>query len=278
MTTFTLTSTTETPAASVRALLTGWRVPKKWRHELRITRAVLIDGVYHHFDEPVAAGSQVTLTLTTREDPQYALDPGPLAVVYSDAGILVVDKPAGMKPHPNQPGETGTLMNRVAARLAPRPAFITHRLDMLTSGLTLIARDPLTQGILNQELGDKTMARSYVALVRPGLPAVGTIDAPIGLDPTDKRKRRVRPDGLPAVTHYRVLARTAAFDRVRLTLETGRTHQLRVHLASLCFPILGDPLYNPDDAAPRLMLHADALTLTRPLSTQRLSLSCPVPF
>ncbi|WP_461226378.1 RluA family pseudouridine synthase [Lacticaseibacillus suihuaensis] len=276
---FHLAATTTAPAASVRAMLCAWRVPKTTRHALRVAKTVLIDGAYRNFNEPVAAGASVTLTLTTPTAPQYQLDPGPLAVVYEDAQLLVVAKPAGMKPHPNQPGETGTLMNRVAAYLAPTPAYITHRLDMLTSGLTLIAKDPLTQAILNQELGDKTAARRYVALVRPGLPDAGTITAPIGLDPQDKRKRLVTPTGLPAVTHYRVLERGVSACRVRLTLETGRTHQLRVHLASLGYPILGDPLYGPaDDVTPRLMLHADSLSFTQPLSDLRRTVAMPVPF
>ncbi|WP_125702872.1 RluA family pseudouridine synthase [Lacticaseibacillus daqingensis] len=277
MSTFTLTATAPA-AASVRTLLTQWRVPKKWRHVLRTTKLVRINGQYRNFNEPVTAGEIVTLQLTVPAPEAYRPDAGPLTICYEDAQLLIVAKPIGMKPHPNQPGETGTLMNRVAAYLAPAPAFITHRLDMATSGLTLIAKDPLTQAILNQQLGDKTMARTYTALVPAGIPNAGTITGPIGRDPADKRKRMVRPDGAPAVTHYTVIARTDTTARVRLTLETGRTHQLRVHLASIGFPILGDPLYAPAWPAPRLMLHASALTLLRPLTATRLTITSPVPF
>ncbi|WP_179395150.1 RluA family pseudouridine synthase [Lacticaseibacillus absianus] len=270
---------TATDAPSVRALLTQWRVPKHWRHTLRTTQMVQVAGHYRHFNEPTQAGEPVTLHFSVPPVTTYRPDPGPLDVVYEDAQLLIVNKPAGMKPHPNQPGEGATLMNRVAAYLAPSPAFITHRLDMATSGLTLIAKDPLTQSILNQQLGDKTMARSYTALVPSGLAASGTITAPIGRDPDDRRKRQVRADGDAACTHYTVIARGLAVDRLHLTLETGRTHQLRVHLAALGYPIIGDPLYAPAPLeAPRLMLHASELTLVRPLTTSRLTVTSPVPF
>lgn len=264
-------------APTVRALLQAWQVPKGWIATLRRTRGVTIAGAYRRFNAPVAAGEPVTLAFTAPGTDYYRIEALPLTVVYEDAQLLIVDKPAGQKPHPNRPDEGGTLMNAAAGYLAPRPVYITHRLDMLTSGLTLIAKDPITQGILNRQLGAKTAARSYTALVPRGLPKAGTISAPIGRDPSDQRKRLVRPDGLPATTHFRVLAETGDTASVMLTLATGRTHQLRVHLAHLGYPIIGDPLYG-GRPAPRLMLHASALTLTRPLSEARLTVTSPAPF
>ncbi|MFD1392773.1 RluA family pseudouridine synthase [Lacticaseibacillus jixianensis] len=264
-------------APSVRALLHAWRVPKGWIATLRRTQGVLIAGAYRHFNAPVAAGEPVTLRFTAPGTDYYRPEALPLQIVYQDAALLIVAKPAGQKPHPNRPDEGGTLMNAAAGYLAPRPVYITHRLDMLTSGLTLIAKDPISQGILNQQLASKTAARTYTALVPRGLPAVGTISAPIGQDPADKRKRMVQEDGLPAVTHFRVIAETKATARLALTLETGRTHQLRVHLAHLGYPIIGDPLYGGRPAA-RLMLHASALTLVRPFSSQVLTVTAPAPF
>ena len=274
---FTLRVTVTHPAASLRAALTTWQVSKTQRHELRIHHRVLVNDQYRHFNEPVRPGDVVTMTIVDATPPQYLLAPTPLALAYADAHLLVVNKPTGIKTHPNRPDETGTLLNQVAAYLAPRPAYITHRLDMATSGLVVIARDPITQNILNRQLATKTMARSYVALVPAGLPASGTITAPIGRDHADKRKRMVRPDGAPAITHYRVISTTAGVSRVRLTLATGRTHQLRVHLAYLGFPIIGDPLYSTV-AAPRLMLHADEITLAQPFTGEALTVTCPVPF
>ncbi|WP_243681700.1 RluA family pseudouridine synthase [Lacticaseibacillus manihotivorans] len=162
--------------------------------------------------------------------------------------------------------------------LGAKSSYITHRLDMLTSGLTLIAKDPLTQSLINQQLATKTMAREYVALVSSDIPDTGVIGAPIGHDPDDKRKRMVRADGDHAVTHYQVIARTRSTARVWLTLETGRTHQLRVHLASIGFPILGDPLYGDVHAAPRLMLHGAKLSWIKPLSNNVQTVECPAEF
>lgn len=264
-------------APSVRALLHAWQVPKAWIAKLRRTQGVLIDGTYHTFNQPVSEGAHVTLNFTAPPTDYYRPETSPLAVVYEDAQLLIVAKPAGQKPHPNRPDEGGTLMNAAAGYLAPRPVYITHRLDMLTSGLTVIAKDPISQGIINQQLAAKTAARTYTALVPRGLPNAGTIDAPIGRDPSDQRKRMVRPDGQRAVTHFRVVEEAGAVARLALTLATGRTHQLRVHLAHLGYPIIGDPLYG-GQPAPRLMLHASSLTLIKPLTETSMTTSAPAPF
>lgn len=275
---FTLSAVVRQAYPSVTDQLSAWHVPKRYRFWLRKHQGVLVNGQYRYGNLPVAAGEQITLHLSALDPTHYQPQVHPLAIVYEDAQVLVVNKPAGVKPHPNQPDETDTLMNWVAAYLAPQPAYITHRLDMATSGLTLIAKDPLTQALINQQLANKTMARSYVALVPAGIAQQGTIDAPIGQDPSDQRKRMVRADGLPAITHYQVLNANAQHARVWLTLETGRTHQLRVHLAHIGYPILGDPLYAPVNAAPRLMLHACELTWQQPLSDQMRTVQCPAPF
>lgn len=264
-------------APNIRALLHAWQVPKAWIAKLRRTQGVLIDGAYQTFNQPVAAGAPVTLRFTAPATAYYRPELLPLTVAYEDAQLLIVVKPAGQKPHPNRPDEGGTLMNAAAGYLAPRPVYITHRLDMLTSGLTIIAKDPISQGIINQQLAAKTAARTYTALVPRGLPPTGKIDAPIGQDPADQRKRMVRKDGLRAITHYRVVAEAGDVARLALTLETGRTHQLRVHLAHLGYPIIGDPLYH-GRPAPRLMLHASALTLIKPLTNESLKTSAPAPF
>lgn len=276
---FQLTSTVPQDGLSVRALLTAWQVPKTRQHELRVGHDVHIDGEYRYFNTVLPVGAPVSLTVHDEKPPQYSLDPTPLAVVYEDETVLVVSKPAGIKTHPNQPGENGTL-NRVAAYLAPYPAYITHRLDMATSGLMLVAKDPLSQALIDRQLATKTMRRDYVALTQPGLPTHGQITDPIGRDPADQRKRRIDPAGLAARTYYQVLATSATHDRVALTLATGRTHQLRVHLAALGYPILGDPLYARTDSPeyPRLALHATRLTWLRPLTTTRLTVDDPAPF
>lgn len=263
---------------SVTAQLTAWHVPKSWRFWLRQHQGVTVNGIYRYGNLPVHAGETIHLALSASDTTDYGHQVHPLEIVYEDAQVLVVNKPAGIKPHPNQPGEVDTLMNWVAAYLEPNPAYITHRLDMLTSGLTLIAKDPLTQSLINQQLATKTMAREYVALVSGPIPDAGVIDAPIGHDPNDKRKRMVRADGDYAVTHYQVLTRSGDVARVWLTLETGRTHQLRVHLASIGYPILGDPLYGDSTTAPRLMLHGAKLSWVKPLTDTTQMVECPAKF
>lgn len=263
---------------SVTDQLTAWHVPKSWRFWLRKHQGVTVNGEYRYGNLPVHAGETIQLDLSAADPTNYVHQVHPLDIIYEDQQVLVVNKPAGIKPHPNQPGEVDTLMNWVAAYLAPNPAYITHRLDMLTSGLTLIAKDPLTQSLINQQLATKTMAREYVALVSGDILDSGVIDAPIGHDPEDKRKRMVRADGDHAVTHYHVIERNGDIARVWLTLETGRTHQLRVHLASIGFPILGDPLYGDEHVAPRLMLHAAKLSWVKPLSETTQTVECPADF
>ncbi len=263
---------------SVTDQLTAWHVPKSWRFWLRQHQGVTVNDDYRYGNLAVHAGETIQLKLSAVDPTDYVHQVHPFDIIYEDDQVLVVNKPAGIKPHPNQPGEVDTLMNWVAAYLAPNPAYITHRLDKLTSGLTLIAKDPLTQSLINQQLAAKTMTREYVALVSGNIPDAGVIDARIGHDPDDKRKRMVRADGDHAVTHYRVIQRNGDIARVWLTLETGRTHQLRVHLASIGFPILGDPLYGDELAAPRLMLHGAKLSWIKPLSETLQTVECPAEF
>lgn len=264
--------------ASLRDQLQSWLIPRKRQHQMRVARSIQVNGRYRHFNEPVATGDRVAMTYDEPIRLAYVPETPRLDIRYEDDNLLIVDKPAGMKTHPNQPGETGTLMNQAAAYLAPQPALITHRLDMATSGLLVIAKNPLAQAIINRQLATKTMHRDYLAVVQRGIPKEGRIDAPLGHDPQDKRKRMIRPDGAPAVTHYQRIAETAKTATVLLRLETGRTHQIRVHLASIGYPIIGDPLYAAPSNEPRMRLHAYRVRLTKPLSDERLTVTSPVPF
>ena len=182
-----------------------------------------------------------------------------LAVLFENRDLLVVNKPRGQKSHPNEEGETGTVMNDVAGYLAGSNdgAYMVHRLDLQTSGAMIVAKNPIVVPVLNRLIADGLIHREYVAVVEGRLEGIGCWDWPIGRDPEDPRWRAV--DGLhaqPARTYYRSLAANDQRSLVQLRLATGRTHQLRVHLAHSGHPIVGDPIYNRASAE-RMLLHGE---------------------
>jgi 23S rRNA pseudouridine1911/1915/1917 synthase len=199
--------------------------------------------------------------------------------------VAVVDKPFGVVTHPGA-GETGPTL--AAGVLHRWPAVrgvgeadrwgIVHRLDRDTSGLLVIALDAAAESGLRQAIREHRVVREYLALVH-GAPATptGTIDAPIARDPTRPTRMRLDPTGRPAVTHYRVERSFAAFTLLRVTLETGRTHQIRVHLAAIGLPVAGDRVYGRVAGAPRLFLHAARLELDHPVTGVRVVANSPLP-
>ena len=218
----------------------------------------------------------------------------PLAVRYEDDRLLVVAKPAGLVVHPGPGHPTGTLVNALLGRAgtslsagggaADRPGIV-HRLDKDTSGLLLVAKDDATHLALARDLAAHRVERRYLALVQGRLPAeTGTVDAPVGRHPRDrKRMAVVAAGGRRAVTHWRVLETFPAVQLAEATLETGRTHQVRVHLASLRHPLVGDRTYGADPTlAARLgvdrpFLHAWRLAFTHPSDGHRIDLTEPLP-
>lgn len=181
-------------------------------------------------------------------------EPISLEVVFEDAELLVVDKPAGLVVHPGAGNLRGTLMNGLLHRhpqLAELPrAGIVHRLDKETSGLLLVAKTLQSHTALVRLMSERAISRHYEAICTGVLTGGGTIDAPIGRHPVDRLKMSVRQSGKPAVTHYRVLRRFAAHTYISVRLESGRTHQIRVHLAHRGHPLLGDPVYGGRLAIP----------------------------
>jgi 23S rRNA pseudouridine1911/1915/1917 synthase len=218
----------------------------------------------------------------------------PLAVRYEDDRLLVVAKPAGLVVHPGPGHPTGTLVNALLGRAqtrlsagggaADRPGIV-HRLDRDTSGLLLVAKDDATHLALARELAAHRVERRYLALVQGRLPGeTGTVDAPVGRHPRDrKRMAVVATGGRQAVTHWRVLETFPAVQLVEATLETGRTHQVRAHLASLRHPLVGDRTYGADPTlatrlgVPRPFLHAWRLAFTHPTTATRIDLTEPLP-
>lgn len=221
-----------------------------------------------------------------------------LDVVYQDPALLVVNKPAGLVVHPAAGNWSGTLLNGLLhwdPGLAQVPrAGIVHRLDKETSGLMVVARSLEAQTDLVRQLQARTVKREYLALAWGEVPPKGTVDAPIGRHPRDRLRMAVVDSGKPARTHYEVLERFTGCALIRCRLETGRTHQIRVHLASLGHPLLGDPVYGrgrppgklPPSLAPllgafegagRQALHAFRLGLLHPVSGEALSWEAPLP-
>lgn len=271
----TITLPNEFEATDIRQLLEEqWLIPRKVRHFLRTRKNVAINGETAMFHHTVSPGDVLTLTFeeTNYPTPQpIVLEDSPINVLWEDDQLIVVNKPAGIKTHHNQPEETGTLINFVAAYLAPKGEFpyVVHRLDKETSGAILFAKNPIVLPVLGRMLEYKEIRRVYEAEVdSKKVPDQLTMTKPIGRDRHDRRKRVIDEQrGQAAVTHMTKMKETSDSTWVECRLDTGRTHQIRVHLTSMGWPILGDPLYHPRAyKRPRLQLHAKELAFTHPFT------------
>ncbi len=213
----------------------------------------------------------------------------PLDVVYEDDDVIVVNKPSGLVVHPAPGHPDGTLVNALlfhcGASLsgvggALRPGIV-HRIDRDTSGLIIAAKNDYAHQFLSAQLADHTLARTYECIVVGNLREdSGTVDAPIARDSRDRKRMAVVSGGRRAVTHWTVLARYPGYTHVQCRLETGRTHQIRVHMAYLGHPILGDTVYGAKKPVPGLTgqcLHAVGLQFIHPRTKELVSLSCPLP-
>ena len=246
--------------------------------------------------QAVAAGDEVVMDAawTARSD-----SPAPEAIeldlLFEDRELLIVNKPPGLVVHPGSGNPDGTLVNALLHHdhgLAALPrAGLVHRLDKDTSGCLVIARTPGSHHRLIQAMKRREIHRRYLALVWGQPIAGGHVDEPIGRHPVDRRRQVVRRDGRSAVTHYRVSRRLAGGSLLEVRLETGRTHQIRVHLAHIRYPIVGDPVYGRRGAPkglteaqriawqqfPRQALHAVRLELAHPVSGETVAVSAPLP-
>jgi 23S rRNA pseudouridine1911/1915/1917 synthase len=257
---------------------------------------VLLDGETVLPKVKVKPGQCIELNPGQAELTGDAAEPIPLEVVYEDDDLLVINKPAGLVVHPGAGNPSGTLMNGLlhhAPELEALPrAGILHRLDKDTSGLLLIARSMAAHTRLVRELEERLIRREYRAVCNDRLTAGETVEAPIGRHRTKRTRMAVIDSGRPATTHYRVLARFEAHSFIAVRLETGRTHQIRVHLAWRHHPLVGDPVYGGRLKLPRgaseavvealkgfkrQALHASDLGFTHPVSGESMNFHAPLP-
>jgi 23S rRNA pseudouridine1911/1915/1917 synthase len=219
-------------------------------------------------------------TIGTRRRPQP--EEGPLSVIYEDESMLVVDKPAGLVVHPTYKNTSGTLLNavlwRVRDRVGAQPGILT-RLDKDTSGLVVIALAPDVHSFMQKDAAAGHTRKQYLALVSGSpKPARGRILLALARDPLDRRRVIVTPDGAPCETRYEVVSNRETYSMVRCEPITGRTHQIRVHLAARGCPILGDSVYGVADVRiARQALHASRVTLPHPITRQPLEFEAPLP-
>lgn len=213
----------------------------------------------------------------------------PLDIVYEDGQLLVVNKPKGMVVHPAAGNPDGTLVNALLFHCGDslsgingvlRPGIL-HRIDKDTSGLLLVAKTDTAHLFLAEQIAAHTCNRIYEAIVYGNLPSSsGTVNAPIGRHPVKRKQMAVTAGGREAVTHYEVIERFGSFTHIRLRLETGRTHQIRVHMAYIGHPVAGDPVYGPKKCITKLCgqcLHARQIGFIHPLSREYMEFSSPLP-
>jgi 23S rRNA pseudouridine1911/1915/1917 synthase len=263
-----------------------------WTRDGRVT----VNGEQRRPRDKVSAGDRLVVRAVVEQQVACEPQPIPLRIVYEDADILVVNKPAGLVVHPAAGNPDGTLQNGLLyhdSSLIELPrAGIVHRLDKDTTGLMVVARSQAAHTRLVEAIAGRRVKREYRALVVGGMPAGGVVDMPIGRHPTQRTRMAVNPLGKPSVTHFRVLEHFRGHTLLKVLLETGRTHQIRVHMSHLRHPVFGDPVYGgrlrlPGGASESLKavlrgfrrqaLHAKRLELEHPVSGRLMRFSCPIP-
>jgi 23S rRNA pseudouridine1911/1915/1917 synthase len=257
---------------------------------------VLVDGEQRKGREKLDGGEEIELDAEAEQVVEYDAEDIPLDIVYEDESILIVNKPAGLVVHPAVGNWTGTLVNALLNHVPsldtlPR-AGIVHRIDKDTSGLLMVAKTLQAHNSLVEQLQERSIHREYLALVKGWMTAGGTVDQPIGRHPVDRKRNAVRRDGKEAVTHYRLEQRFKRHTLIRVKLETGRTHQIRVHMSHINYPLVGDQTYGgrfqmPAECNPALAdalrnfkrqaLHATKLGLDHPETGEYMEWEQPMP-
>jgi len=261
-----------------------WEAPKKLIHHFRTENKVMADGSRINWNMPLTSGTKLQIQLFEDEDIQVIPNYYDIDILFEDDHVLVINKPPFMNTHPNNPlTETNTLINAAAFYLQSKGELRNirqiHRLDRNTSGAILFAKHGLAGAILDKMLEKRDIKRTYIAAVH-GLfqQKKGTINKPIGRDRHHPTKRRVSPSGQEAITHYQLLKedKNKQLSFVKCWLETGRTHQIRVHLSHIGHQIVGDTVYGGEPMVIRQALHAAKLEFSHPLTKEKLVCHAPV--
>lgn len=251
---------------------------------------VFVNGTAVKTSYRVAEGDLITFEVPKAIEPEILPEPIPLEILYEDSDVILVNKPKGMVVHPAAGHYTGTLVNALMDHCKEdlsgingilRPGIV-HRIDMDTTGVVIACKNDLAHNSIAAQLKEHSVTRRYEAIVHGNLREdVGIIDAPVGRHPQDRKKMCVNyQNGKSAVTHYRVLNRFRNFTHIECRLETGRTHQIRVHMASIGHPLLGDLVYGPAKCPYKLQgqtLHAGILGFVHPRTGEYLEFSAPLP-
>lgn len=249
---------------------------------------VTVNGSSCRQKDGVHAGDVIRYTVPEAKPVELVPEDIPLDIVYEDDDICVVNKPRGMVVHPAAGNESGTLVNALLYHFGDlssiggeiRPGIV-HRIDKMTSGLLAVAKNDMAHERLARQFADHSAHRSYIALVAGNIKEdSGTVDAPIGRHPTERKRMAVVENGRRAVTHYRVLYRFSGVTVLALELETGRTHQIRVHMAHIHHPVVGDQVYSNGKNALGMdgqALHGWRLQLKHPLTAEQMSFEAPLP-
>lgn len=251
----------------------------------RMPESILVNGVHYYMRQQLAAGDRLLVRICetgcSEKIPPVSL---PLDIVFEDEDLIVVNKPAGMPVHPSLNNYTNSLANALAWYYQEQgKPFIfrcSNRLDRDTSGLTVVAKHLVSASILSDMVRRRQIHREYLAIVRGRVaPQSGTIDAPLARKPGTIIERTVDFEhGETAITHYRAVAEKNGHSLVSLRLETGRTHQIRIHMKYLGFPLIGDYLYNPDmEHISRQALHSHRLAFPHPITGEKMAFSAPLP-
>ncbi len=241
-------------------------------------------------NDKLSEGDELEVILPDVQEVSIEPEDIPLDVVYEDGDVIVINKPKGLVVHPAAGHWSGTLVSALMYHCKDslsgingelRPGIV-HRIDMDTSGLLIVAKNDFAHQCLAEQLQDHSLARTYECIVVGGIKEdSGTIDAPIGRHPTDRKKMAVtEKNSKPAVTHWQVLERVSGYTRLQCKLETGRTHQIRVHLSWRNHPIVGDLVYGhkkPELGLDSQCLHARELTFRHPRTGETVTVSCPLP-